>query len=446
MPHFANLSMVTRAIRPLAVTATCTMLVMLASACGVEPTATPIAQNTPPPATLAAATATTEPATTNTPTAIPSTNTPVPTATPSGTPTPSPTSTDVPIPSFAWKEVGLAKTYLRDMAVLPGGNNIVLAASSDGLWKSSYDYTQWDKLKTPPIGNPPPGNAKVAISSPNTYYLARHTGCASGLPLTAYRSTDSGQTWPGMTPGLTSVHASNTTVVYGTTCKGVVKSSDSGATWSSELSGSNYENADPYTVASSPDGQSIYAAYASEGGADHLKKSTDGGTTWVDITPQNAPGGELLTTPNLDFVAGTEGRPQDGGLYMANSQGVWFLPTDSSDWQFMPSVPAGQPQPTYYVTAFYVDTTYTEDYNKPGPVMYEARSVFNDAGPAGLGVFRSTNLGATWQQVGDDLGKRMVTAIVVAPHDTTATPGMLETLLAATSDGVWAVPMPPPFK
>jgi photosystem II stability/assembly factor-like uncharacterized protein len=226
----------------------------------------------------------------------------------------------------------------------------------------------------------------------------------------------------------------------------VVKSTDAGATWSSEMPGSNFENADPYAVASSPDGESVFAAYASEGGAGHLKKSTDGGATWVDITPQNAPDGELQTTPGLDYVAGSEGRPQDGGLYMANSQGVWFLPTDSNDWQLMPSVPTGQPQPSYYVNAFYVDATYTEDYNKPGPVMYESRVVFNNDGPAGLGVFRSTNLGVGWQQVGDDLGKRMVTALVVAPHDTAATPGMVETLLAATSDGVWAVPMPPPFK
>ena len=51
-----------------------------------------------------------------------------------------------------------------------------------------------------------------------------------------------------------------------------------------------------------------------------------------------------------------------------------------------------------------------------------------------------------WQQVGDDLGKRMVTGLLLAPYDTAATPGMVETLLAATSDGIWAVPMPPPFK
>jgi photosystem II stability/assembly factor-like uncharacterized protein len=350
------------------------------------------------------------------------------------------------MPSYTWQEVGLSKTYLRDMALLPEGANIVLAASSNGVWKSSYDYTKWDKLKAPAIGNPPPGNAKVAISSPDIFYLARQTGCASGLPLDSYRSTDAGQTWPAMNPGMIAIHASNTTTVYAVTCKGVIKSTDSGATWSSELAGSNYENADPYAIASSPDGEMVYAAYASEGGAGHLKRSTDTGATWTDITPQSAPGNELQSTPGLQFVAGSEGRPQDGGLYMANSQGVWFLPTESNEWQFKPSVPAGQPQPSYYVSAFYIDTAYTEDYNKPGPIVYEARSVFNNEGPAGLGVFRSTNLGDSWQQVGDDLGKRMVTALVVAPHDTTAVPGMVETVLAATSDGIWAVPMPPPFK
>jgi hypothetical protein len=50
-------------------------------------------------------------------------------------------------------------------------------------------------------------------------------------------------------------------------------------------------------------------------------------------------------------------------------------------------------------------------------------------------------MGATWQQVGDNIGKRPVQALVLAPHDSSV-PGMLETLIAATSDGAWAVMMP----
>src|SRR5438034_133079 len=139
---------------------------------------------------------------------------------------------------------------------------------------------------TPPpatSGNPPPGNAELAIGSADLYYLARHTGCASGLKMVSYRSTDGGKTWPAMNIEITSIHASNASIVYATTCSGVVKSTDSGATWSGELAGSKVENSDTYAITSSPDGESVYVASASEGGSGHLKRSTDGGATWQEI-------------------------------------------------------------------------------------------------------------------------------------------------------------------
>src|SRR6266567_3788157 len=170
MPHFVNLSGVWRATRPLAATIPCALLVMLGSACDFASLPTPVTQNTPPPATgQAVATDTTIPVITP-PTATPAPSN-TPTETETATPTPSPTETEVPIPSFTWKEVGLAKNYLRDMALMAGGSNIVLAASSDGVWKSSYDYTNWEKLNAPAGGNPPPGNARLAIGSADIFYL-----------------------------------------------------------------------------------------------------------------------------------------------------------------------------------------------------------------------------------------------------------------------------------
>jgi photosystem II stability/assembly factor-like uncharacterized protein len=331
---------------------------------------------------------------------------------------------------------------MRDVEVLPGNKNIVLLGSPQGIWKSEYDYTVWNKLDVTIPGNPPPGNIEIAIASADVYYVSAHTGCASGLPITAFRTTDGGATWTKMTPELLDVYAARQAAAYGTTCAGVVKTTDSGATWSDVLPGSQETNSDPYAITGSPDGKSLYVAYASEGGTGTIKRSTDSGVTWKDVTPTNIPPDQLLhAAVHMMFVPGSTGRPQDGGLYMANQQGTFFLPLESDTWVSHIDTANAIDSPAYYVTAFYVDTDYSEDYVKPGPILYEARARLGDQAFEGIGVFRSANLGATWQQVGDDLGKRPVQSVVLAPHDTTAVPGMLETLIAATSDGAWAVTM-----
>jgi photosystem II stability/assembly factor-like uncharacterized protein len=351
------------------------------------------------------------------------------------------------MPSYTWQRKGLDGESLRDIALLPGGNNLVLASSPGGVWRDQYDYTTWDKVSVPlQDSDPPPGIVALTIGSPDVMYVAAHTGCASGLPMNSFRSTDGGQTWTPMQPEIVAINASNGGVAYAALCTGIIKTTDSGATWSDVLPGSHNENRDPYGVVSSPDGEQVYAAYASEGGVGMMKRSTDGGQTWQDVTPKNAPDNELRAAVLMMFVPGSVGRPDDGGLYMTNSQGAWFLPLESDDWQFHASQGNSDPQTQYYPTALFVDTAYTAEYDKPGPVLYEARSRFTDQGPEGLGVFRSTDLGATWQQIGDDLGKRTVTGLALAPHDTAANPAMVETLLATTSDGVWAIPMPPPFR
>jgi photosystem II stability/assembly factor-like uncharacterized protein len=426
------------------------MLALVASmalaACDSAPTATPVT-NQQATATTSAPTTPTQgvSAATATPTTLPFVSaTPVPpTRTPTIKPSPTPTATptDAPLPAYTWKSLGLPdRTNMRDVEVLPGNKNVVLLGSPQGIWKSEYDYSVWNKLDIKIPGNPPPGNIEMSIASADVYYVSAHTGCASGLPITSYRSADGGTTWSEMPVQLLDMYAASATMAYGTTCAGVVKTTDSGATWSGVLPGSQEVNSDPYAITGSPDGKSIYVAYASEGGTGTIKRSTDSGATWKDVTPKKVPPDELLhAAVHMMFVPGSTGRPQDGGLYMANQQGTFFLPLETDNWDSHIDTANAVDAPSYYVTAFYVDTDYSEDYVKPGPILYEARARLGDQAFEGLGVFRSVNLGATWQQVGDDLGKRPVQALVLAPHDTIAVPGMLETLIAATSDGAWAV-------
>lgn len=344
-----------------------------------------------------------------------------------------------------WQSLGLPEgTNFRDIALLPGGKNIVLVGSSDGIWKSEYNYSAWTKLDVPIPANPRPGNVEVAIGSPEVMYATAHTACASGLPINSYRSTDGGATWAAMPVELLDIYAAGTATAYGTTCGGALKTTDSGATWSDVLPGSQHENSDPYAITGSPDGQSVYVAYASEGGAGSMKRSTDGGVKWTDITPQNIPpDGLLRAAVSMMFVPGSIGRPDDAGLYMANGQGTYFLPTESDEWQMHIDSTNAVDNPAYYLTAFYVDTWYSDDYVKNGPVLYSARAKLGDVAFEGIGVFRSTNLGATWQQIGDDIGKRSVSGLILAPHDTTADPEMQEALIAATNDGVWGIMMAP---
>ena len=443
-----------RAARTILAWAACTALAASIAACGgpapsptptLAPAATATSPAEPTSTTAAAVTPTVEPTEEVTATS------PAPTATTAeATPTKAAAEATATVgqpPEYTWQAAGLAAEPLRGMAMLPGGANVVLVAGPGGVWRSSYNYTNWEKLPTPTQpGGQPPGNTEVAIGSPEVYYLALHTGCASGLPMNGYRSTDGGATWTDMGVEVNAISASGAATAYATTCVGVIKSTDSGATWSAELPGSQVTNRDPYTLVASPDGQTVFVSYASEGGTGTIQRSTDAGATWQDVTPTDAPDGALNAVVHMVFVPGSVGRPEDGGLYMANSQGTWYLPLESDDWRSVLNPPSLQPGQDPYVTALFVDTSYSVEYDKPGPIMYIARARFTDQGPQSMGVFRSANLGTSWQQIGDDLGGKAVTGLALAPFDDSAVPGMVETLIASTTEGVYTIPMPPPFR
>ena len=417
-------------------------LALALAACDSGPTPTPI---TSPQATATVNLAPTpeEPISTPKPsaTATPAPPTSTPTLAPSPTPTSSPT--EAPLPQYTWKSLGLEGTNLRDIALLPSGKNLVLVGSPAGVWRTEYDYSTWQKLDVPIPGNPGPGTVEVAIGSADVMYVTTHTACASGLPINSFRSTDGGKTWTAMPVELLDVYAPSANLAYGTTCSGVLKTTDSGATWSGLLPGSEGEGHDPYGITGSPDGESVYVAYASEGGTGTMRRSTDGGVTWADITPQNVPpDGSLRAAVHMMFVPGSVGRPEDAGLYMANGQGTFFLPTESDEWQVHIDTANTVDDPGYYLTALYVDTAYSGDYVKSGPILYTARARIGEQALEGIGVFRSTDLGAMWQMIGDDVGKRSVHGLVLAPHDRIAQPDMVEALIAATSDGAWGFLMP----
>lgn len=383
-------------------------------------------------ATRRAATATPQPSRTSTPRA---------TATPAPTDTPAPT---LPPPDYSWVQVGLTGTNVTGMSVAPGGPNTVLAGGVGGVWKGSYDYTQWEQLDVKLEGR----TTNVALGSAEVMYVTSHTGCASGLPISSSRSADGGRTWQEMV-GLDAVYiaATSATDAFAATCTDVRKTTDAGATWTS-IPGARIENLDPRSIAASPDAQTMFVAFVSEGGAGQVLRSTDGGDTFENVTPKVADDDTVQAPDVMVYVPGSIGRPDDGGLYMTTYQGIWFLPLESDDWTLL-SRPVPQDQdPTAYswFTTLFVDAYYTEEYNKPGPILYTALARPADAGLTSLGVFRSGDAGRSWTPFNKGIDDRAVNSLILAPHDPIANPGMVETLLAATNDGIWAIPMPPPYR
>jgi len=424
----------------LAVQVLLALLMVVLAACGpaATPTVTPIA---PTP---------TEPAS-GQPTEAPVPPSPTEPASEPATPTeeavPSPTAAPaVNVGDLEWKQVGLAGTELQDIALHPAGDNPALVTGPTGAWQSKYSYSSWEDLGVSMQGR----ITSASIGSPEVMYITDHTGCASGAPIEAQRTSDGGQSWQSVSAQVQplDIAAATGNVAYGGTCSGIVKSTDAGATWV-ELPNSPIVNLEPFVVVASPDSQSVFAAHYSEGGSAMVNQSLDGGATWTDITPT---GEELRAPIKLFYVPGSVGRPEDGGLYMASFPNVlWFLTQGggAGDWKlFKGSDPRVDSPATdaYQITALYVDTAYSEEYNKPGPVVYVARSVGVGETVTGEGVYRSTDMGISWEQVGKGIDQRVVSGLALAPHDPFANPKTVEMLLATTNDGVWAVTMPPPFR
>jgi photosystem II stability/assembly factor-like uncharacterized protein len=401
-------------------------LLLLAAGCGAA-TPTPVPTQTSEQAT-AVPTDTTAPAA-DTPAAS---MTPAPLVTPTSEPVGTPVSSD-----SGWRQVGAADKRVQDLAAK--GGSPVLAVGPDGTWLASSgpvgsasgegvqfdDYTNWQPLTAHVGGN----LTTAAVGSPDVMYVTGHTGCLSGLPITLLRTIDGGRTWqPVEGPAQPlEVAAVDATLAYGTTCTGVARSGDAGATWA-VLPGAGLENFDPREVVSSADGKTLFVAYVSEGGSGRIQRSTDSGATWVEITPNTAPGTQITGPSNLTLVPG-EG--SQIGVLMTSYDGLWFLPPASNDWQLVSATNPSAENPEQF-------TAVAGDTISAGRVsaIYAAKATVTQGVRKGEGVFRSTDGGTSWEPFGSGLGETVINKLLLVPYNhTSPPPGSV--LLAATDNGIW---------
>lgn len=178
---------------------------------------------------------------------------------------------------------------------------------------------------------------------------------ADGLKLIAgnwnnakvHASTDGGATWAaGVSAGTTALASSDDGVyLYAVQDTGVIsKSSNSGGSWSTALSGTRRWTA----VVTSADGSKVAAAHGVSGTAGSIWLSTDYGANWTEQTASfpAGPGSRVwdslaMSSDGLKLVAGV-GSGTTGALYTGtNSGGTWTWVEETGagtrDWQGLDS-------------------------------------------------------------------------------------------------------------
>ena len=276
-----------------------------------------------------------------------------------------------------------------------------------GIWKTTdYGHNWWD-ISGQSLETGSMGAINVADSDPNIIYAGTGSDGMRAQVVTGrgmYKSTDAGETWNfiGLRTagqiGAVEIHPTNPNVVFVAAIgnafapnpdRGVFRTTDGGANWEKVLFVSDSTGA--VDVEFSPDNPNeLYATTwraerkpwtiisgGMEGGA---YKSTDGGTTWTQLTnglPQGLRGKADLAVsradPNRVYVLFEAVEPEDG-IYRSDDRG--------QTWRQITSDNALNNRPFYY-TNIDADPTNAD-------VVY----VNN-----GSGFHKSTDAGVTWERI-----------------------------------------------
>ncbi|PKV87881.1 RICIN domain-containing protein [Streptomyces sp. TLI_146] len=263
---------------------------------------------------------------------------------------------------------GLEETALMDAIAPPGGAAVITAMGDQG----GFRHDDLTKVPSGRLSNPMMANSTdidFAQSNPSMMVRVGRGGAQDG----AY-STDGGISWngfkaepvPSAQDGHIALAADGSSIVWTEAGQAPYRSTDKGASWS-RVSGLGN---DAVVVA---DRSSARTFYSLAGGT--LYASTDGGATFT-ARAGNLPDGRLTAVPGIAgdlWIAG-----HDKGLLHSTDGGRTF--TTLSTVKSASALGFGKAAPGASYQALYLIGT--------------VKDVF--------GVFRSTDMGATWLRVNDD--------------------------------------------
>ncbi|MCB1609078.1 MAG: hypothetical protein KDI71_19105, partial [Xanthomonadales bacterium] len=285
----------------------------------------------------------------------------------------------------------------------PTQQGVVYNGNDGGVWRSTDGGSTWTSINQT-LGTLQPYHLSLHPTNPDVMI----TGNQDNGTL---RRTDS-NTWNevfGGDGGFTAFDNNNPQVVYtSTTQLAIAKSTDGGATFTDlfKPQGDPVQFIAPFVLdPSNP--QIIY------GGTNRLYRSTDASANFTPFTG-------ALTTGEGSAITGIAVAPSDGGtVYAVGSDGTVSKVVGGN-----PTAVNAAPLPGRYATHVAIHPT---DPN----TVYVTFSGFNSATPDAAGhVFKTTDGGASWTNVSDNLPDSPANAVVLRP-------GMPDEVYVATDVGVF---------
>ena len=286
--------------------------------------------------------------------------------------------------SLKWRNIG-PQLGGRSLAVAGSAarpNEYYFGATGGGLWKTTDSGTTWAPVTDQQITSSSVGAVAVCAANPDVVYIGMGEVDLRGSVIPGdgvYRSTDAGKTWHhvGLADtqmiGRIRIDPANCDHVYvaalghvfgANTERGVFRTMDGGASWHRGLFVDDQTGA----VDLSMDPANPNVLYASmwhvirkpwllfDGGTQSgLYKSTDGGSTWTNLTPGfGLTAGEPVGKIGVSVSGADPNRvyalveAHDGGLFRSDDGGAtWTKGSTISDIR----------QRAFYFTKIFADTT-----------------------------------------------------------------------------------------
>jgi len=326
--------------------------------------------------------------------------------------------------------------------------SIILGAAQGGVW--TYDAgTQTWTPRTSASDTQAVGALAIAPSNDSVVYMGSGEGALSGDSYYGdgiYRSADGGITWQHVSTQFTgkavsaiAVDPTNANHLYAATIRGrggnhrttsptdgpygVYESTDGGAHWTlrkgttSEIHGATDLVIDPL------DHNVLFASFWGDG----IYKSTDGGHTWATsmtgLPAGNFSEGGTRFALGISHPAGAASATLYTGFDWFDTNDVYhsgrvFKSTDGgASWNQTANGTGTNAVANYCGTQCFYDNVVAPDPTNPD-VVYVLGSYGYNNSPQSGGVYRSTDGGATWKNLGYDLHPDFH-AFAFQPTDTT---------------------------